>query len=244
LNRYFIRLSYCGTKYNGWQVQPHKGTATVQGTLENAMTLYLRTPISLVGCGRTDTGVHARDYIAHFEILDVPDLKSAVYRINKILPADIAVHDIFEVDLQAHARFDAISRSYHYDLHTEKSPFHPYSFYYVYEKPDLALLNEAAAIILQYSEFDTFCKMHSDVKTTKCRIEESFWIQDGAHYRYRITADRFLRGMIRLIVGMCLQVARGKVSLKEVHIALATKQKLDQDWSVPAEGLMLCDIKY
>lgn len=237
-------MSYCGTKYNGWQVQPHKGTATVQGTLENAMTLYLRSPISLVGCGRTDTGVHAKDYIAHFDLNDLQDLPSAVYRINKILPQDIAVHEIFKVDDDAHARFDAKSRSYQYDLHTEKSPFHPNSFYYVYERPDIALLNEAAAIILQYSEFDTFCKMHSDVKTTKCRIDESFWIQDGAYYRYRITADRFLRGMIRLIVGMCLQVARGKINLAEVHYALANKQKLALVWSVPADGLMLCDIKY
>lgn len=242
--RYFIKLSYCGTAYNGWQKQPHKNTSTVQGTLEDSLFTYLRSKIELTGCGRTDTGVHAMDYYAHFDFQTLEDVKSIIFRLNKILPSDISIQDIISMHDDAHARFDAVSRSYQYHLHTFKSPFADRSFYYHYGVPDLDMLNEAAALILKYVDFTTFCKANTDVNTMFCKITESYWEQHGEHYVYKVTADRFLRGMIRLIVGMCLQVARKKLTLTDVAQALESKQRLNLDWSVPAIGLTLYDIKY
>lgn len=241
--RYFIRLSYHGAAYNGWQIQPHIGTITVQGTIEKALKTLLQCEMSLTGCGRTDTGVHAKDYYAHFDgnIMDVELLK---YKMNRILPDDIAIHDIISVHDDAHARFDAISRAYEYALHIRKSPFQHESFYYNYLSLDLTKLNEAAAILLEYQDFASFCKSKSDVQTTLCKIKESYWRRDGDNFVYRITADRFLRGMIRLVVGMCLNVARDAITIQEVKGALESKRKLDMNWSVPPDGLMLCDIRY
>ncbi len=242
--RYFIRLSYCGTAYNGWQSQPHKGTITIQSTIENALHTYLRKDIPITGCGRTDTGVHAKDYIAHFDFEPLDDIPTIIHRLNRILPDDIAIHDIYRVKDDAHARFNAISRSYQYRLHTNKSPFKPYSYFYFYDTPDLSVLNQTANLLLEYTDFTTFCKLHSGAKTMDCHLTESAWIKNGEDYTYKVTSDRFLRGMIRLIVGMCLQVARGKASLEEVKNALNHQDRLSQDWSVPAIGLMLCDIQY
>lgn len=244
MTRYFIRLSYDGSAYNGWQSQPHLGTKTVQSTIENALSTFLREPIKLTGCGRTDTGVHALDYYAHFDFLQTFVEDTLIYRMNKILPVDIAIHSIFKVEADAHARFDAISRSYEYHLHTSKTPFAVRSYYYVYEKPDLELLNEAAKLLLHYSDFTTFCKLNSDVSTKICKLTSCYWEQSGEAFVFKITADRFLRGMIRLIVGMCLQVARGKLTLDEVKDALEGNRRIGLDWSVPAIGLVLKDIKY
>jgi len=244
LARYFIRLSYCGTAYNGWQNQPHAGTTTIQSVIENALFTFLRQKVDITGCGRTDKGVHARDYFAHFDIAPLDEIPTLIFRLNKLLPDDIAVHEIIEVAEDAHARFDATSRSYEYHLHTEKSPFSSHSFYYTYDKPDIEILNKVAQLILRYRDFTTFCKFHTDVKTMICHITESRWEKIGNQYIYRIKADRFLRGMIRLIVGVCLQVSRGKLTIEEVKTAMSEKRRTGQDWSVPAEGLFLCDIKY
>lgn len=242
--RYFIHLSYCGTAYNGWQNQPHSGTKTIQGTIESVLSLLLRSEISIVGCGRTDTGVHASGYVAHLDTETIFDPEQLIYRANKLLPSDIAIHHIYPVDRSMHARFGAVSRSYQYHLHVVKSPFLPFSYYYVYEKPDISKLNEAASLLLAYKEFFPFCKLHSDVKTMVCHLKESYWIQEGDNYIYKVTSDRFLRGMIRLIVGMCLQVSRGQLSIDDVKLSLDTQARLHQDWSVPAIGLMLYDIRY
>mgnify|MGYP002400442411 FL=1 len=242
--RYFIRLSYCGTAYNGWQNQPHAGTTTIQSVIENALFTFLRQKVDITGCGRTDKGVHARDYIAHFDIAPLDEIPTLIFRLNKLLPIDIAVHDIIQVTEDAHARFDATSRSYEYHLHTEKSPFDIHSFYYTYDTPNIEILNEVAELMLDHVDFTTFCKFHTDVKTMNCHITESRWEKIGNQYIYRIKADRFLRGMIRLIVGVCLQVSRGKLTIEEVKTAMSEKRRTGQDWSVPAEGLFLCDIKY
>ena len=243
MSRYFIRLSYQGSRYNGWQIQPHIGTITVQGMIEESLRTLLQEKVELTGCGRTDAGVHARDYFAHFDASNL-DVVALMYKMNRMLPDDIAIHDIMPVHDTAHARFDAISRAYQYTLHTAKLPFEHESFYYTYDTPILAKLNEAAILLLDFHDFETFCKSKSDVKTTLCSISESFWVQDGHSFKYRITSDRFLRGMIRLVVGMCLNVSRGVVSMQEVRDALTSKKKLDMNWSVPPDGLMLCDIKY
>jgi tRNA pseudouridine38-40 synthase len=230
--------------YNGWQNQPHEGTATIQNEIEKSLSLLLRSPIGIIGCGRTDTGVHASNYFAHFDSEPLADIGTLIHRLNRMLPDDIVIHDILPMSDTAHARFDAISRSYIYTLHTSKSPFAFNSFYYTYEKPDLLLLNQAAGLMTEFEDFTTFCKLNSDVRTMICKISESYWEQNGDQYVYRITADRFLRGMIRLIVGMCLNVSRGKLSPDEVREAIRNKQRTGQDWSVPASGLMLCDIRY
>ena len=242
--RFFIRLSYCGTAYNGWQNQPHEGTITIQSVIENALNTLLRQKIDITGCGRTDKGVHAKDYFAHFDIESLDEIPTLIFRLNKLLPQDIAVHEIMKVDDNAHARFDAITRSYEYHLHTEKSPFDFHSFYYTYATPKIEKLNEVAGLMIDHIDFTTFCKFHTDVKTMNCLITESRWEQNGNRYIYRITADRFLRGMIRLIVGACLQVSRGKLTVEEVQIALSEKRRTGHDWSVPASGLLLCDIRY
>jgi len=242
LYRYFIKLSYIGTAYNGWQKQPH--SKTVQQTLEETLYTFLRFPIELTGCGRTDTGVHARDYIAHFDAPHLLNISEIPYKANKILPLDIAIHDIYQVQKSAHARFDAISRSYEYKLHIEKNPFAHESYYYRYDVPSIEKLNEAAQILLEYHDFYTFCKENTDVKTTLCQISECFWTEKDGHYLFKITADRFLRGMIRMIVGMCLDICRNHLLIEEVKTALSKKERLERHWSVPAEGLTLCDIQY
>ncbi|MBK8516946.1 MAG: tRNA pseudouridine(38-40) synthase TruA [Saprospiraceae bacterium] len=245
MSRYFIRLSYCGTAYNGWQNQPHEGTITVQATIEKALSTYLRSSIDMVGCGRTDTGVHAKDYYAHFDVPhDLDDIPLIVYRINKMLPGDIAVHLLIKVSDDAHARFDALSRSYEYHIHTLKSPFLINSYYYPYRIKDFGLLQQAADLISETDDFTTFCKLHSDVKTMICKITECTWTVIDDKYVFRITADRFLRGMIRLIVGMCLNVSGGKLSIDEVRKAIQERARTGHDLSVPAVGLYLCDIRY
>lgn len=244
-SRYFIRLSYNGSNYNGWQNQsPGKGIS-IQSKIEEALSILCRKSTELTGCGRTDAGVHARDYFAHFDGPQSIDKSEWIMKLNKMLPKDIAIHDIMTVHPEAHARFDAISRSYEYHLHTQKSPFLPYSFYYTYGSLDHEILNSAAALLMEYKDFATFCKTHTDVKTTLCRITESRWEQTDDHkWIYQITADRFLRGMVRLIVGMCLNVSRGKISIEQVRKSLKEGTRTGQDWSVPAEGLFLCRIAY
>jgi tRNA pseudouridine38-40 synthase len=161
-----------------------------------------------------------------------------------MLPPDISIHGILPVHDGAHARFDASSRSYEYHLHTLKDPFAVHSLYYTYGSPDIHILNEAAGLLLEYNDFATFCKYHADVKTTLCQINESYWRLEGNNYVYRISADRFLRGMIRLVVGMCLQVERGKLTLDQVRLAMERGGRTGHDWSVSPNGLFLCDIRY
>jgi tRNA pseudouridine38-40 synthase len=166
-------------------------------------------------------------------------------KINTLLPEDIVIHDIFKVKDSAHARFDAVSRSYSYHIHLSKSPFPELSFHYFYKKPQLHILNEAAGLLLKYQDFNTFCKTKTDVTSTICNITKANWIMiDEDHLEFQISADRFLRGMVRLITGMCLDVDRGKLNLDEVRYALENKSRLPRHWSVPALGLFLKDIEY
>ncbi len=217
----------------------------MQSVVEKVLATYLQIPIPIVGCGRTDAGVHARDFFAHFDISDgLSDIPTLIFRINKMLPFDIAIHDIIPVHDDAHARFDAISRSYEYCIHTVKAPFLTQSYYYPSGILDLDLLNETAELIKEFTDFSTFCKSKTDVKTMNCKIFESKWCHNGHQYVYRITADRFLRGMIRLIVGMSLNVAKGKLSTDDIRKAIEEKRRTGHDLSVPAVGLFLCDIRY
>ncbi len=213
--------------------------------IEKALSTYLQKTIEIVGCGRTDTGVHAKNYFAHFDVnYELMDIPLLLYRINKMLPGDICFHDIIKVQSDAHARFDAVQRSYEYHLHTVKSPFLTHSYFYPFGISDIGILNDAAAIILEYGDFSTFCKTRTDVKTMDCKVSESFWYQNGNQFIYKITADRFLRGMIRLIVGMSLNISKGKLSTDEVRKAIEEKRRTGHDWSAPAIGLFLCNIRY
>jgi len=241
--RYFIQLSYLGAKYCGWQKQPE--SPSVQETLETAFSTMLRTPTELVGCGRTDTGVHARIYYVHLDCDKMPD--NALSRLNKLLPPDIAIHQIHEVKEDAHARYDAFSRAYEYHLHFQKSPFlKDHSFLFPFpSRPDFSKTQAAAKLLLNYEEFFPFCKSNTDVKTMRCELKEARWEQpDANRWVFYIGANRFLRGMVRLIVGMSLNVGLGKVSIEEVQQAMEQQTRLKRSWSVPPEGLFLMKVEY
>lgn len=244
--RFFIDLSYCGTRFNGWQNQDVKTNArNVQTVIETALTTLTREKHDIVGCGRTDTGVHAKHFIAHTDSKIRLDSPVFLSKLNRYLPDDIVIHGIKPVSETAHARFDAVSRSYIYYLHTEKSAFPKLSFLYSYKKPNLDTLNKAASLLLGQDDFYTFCKTKTDVKTTRCNITDARWYQrDETNYEFHITGDRFLRGMVRLIVGMCLDIDRGKLTIPQVQEALQSKKRLPRHWSVPAIGLFLHSVQY
>lgn len=245
MQRYFIELAYNGTRYAGWQRQP--GAPSVQQTIEDTCSTILRTPVEITGCGRTDAGVHARQYIAH---LDLPTELSPdiLHRLNRLLPPDIVLLRSIPVQPEAHARFDAYSRSYRYALSFQKNPFElDTCYFYPYQqKPDPERMQQAAALLLEYTEFYPFCKSDHDAKTLHCALSTCTWTFDatGSRAELEITSNRFLRGMVRLIVGMCLQVGIGKISLEEVREALEHQNRLKKSVSAPPQGLFLTDIRY
>ncbi len=243
--RYFIELAYNGTRFSGWQRQPND--RSVQETIEVALTTLLRQPISIMGCGRTDAGVHASQFFLHFDFEEIlaPNL---IGRLNKFLGKDIAIRRIFPVAAEAHARFDATARSYAYHLCFEKDPFRQESCYaYLYaKKPDFQLVQAAAQLLLSYDAFFPFCKTNSDAKTMNCQLTKATWEihPETETWIFHISANRFLRGMVRLIVGMCLQVGTGKIALAEVKAALDEQRRLSKSLSVPPEGLFLTKVVY
>lgn len=242
--RYFIQLRYQGTHYHGWQIQPN--AITVQEVLTKAFSTILREKIEITGAGRTDTGVHASYFMAHFNSilanLDVDD--QLVYKLNGILPKDIAVCKLFRVNAEAHARFDATSRTYHYFIHLQKDPFLLESSWYYPFSVDLDLMNKAATLLLNYKDFTSFSKLHTDVKTNNCAISEAFWTQDDYKLKFTITADRFLRNMVRAIVGTLMDVGKGKITIKEFTQIIENKNRSGAGLSVPAQGLFLTNITY
>lgn len=242
--RYFLQLSYRGTAYAGWQSQPN--AVTVQSILEDRLQRMMQHSIELVGCGRTDAGVHASDFYAHFDYPHSFDAEDIRYRLNNFLPNDIAVHHFHPVSADAHARFDATQRSYTYYLHFEKNPFHyEQSFYYQKAKKlNIDDLNRFGQMLLSYESFFPFCKLHSDVKTHRCQLTKCYWTANPTGLVFHISADRFLRGMVRLIVGASLLYAEGKFPLSTFEDALLHQARLPQSWSVPAQGLFLSQIQY
>jgi len=242
--RYFVRCKYNGTDFHGWQAQKNTPD-TVQGNIERALHVFLSDTPQIVGCGRTDAGVHASEYYFHFdsEEFDVGLLK---YKLNSILPFAIVVSDVIIVHDDAHTRYDANRRAYTYHIVGERDPFRQWTThrYPLLEKIQLEDLNKAAGLLLEYEDFEAFCKNGSDEKTKKCTLYRSEWIQTDAGYTYHVEANRFLRGMIRLIVGMCLNVARGQVTIDQVRYAMDYRQRLQKDWSVSARGLFLSKVEY
>lgn len=243
MKRYFAKIQYKGTHFSGWQSQPN--APTVQDEIESKLAILLRETTTIVGCGRTDTGVHASDYIFHFDA-EIEDTETLAFKLNRMLPKSISVLKIVQVKPDAHARFDAEQRSYEYHIHRYKNPFkHELSYYYprLFDG-DIDLLKETASIFLMYRDFFTFCKSNTDVKTTLCHVIKSEWEVSSSKMIFRVSADRFLRGMVRLMVGCCVNVAEGKLTIQEVKQALERKDRLPRDLSVPAEGLYLSKIEY
>jgi tRNA pseudouridine38-40 synthase len=231
-----------GTGYFGWQNQPNQ--ISVQSILEEKLSLILRHKVDITGCGRTDTGVHAINYYFHFDAPHLPD--DLLHRINRILPEDIVIHKFIPVHQEAHARFDAISRTYRYYIGRDKNPFQTHTRWHFFELPnlDLMLMQEAALLLSTYSDFYPFCKSNSNNKTMICSIAEATWETDEHGLVFQIKADRFLRGMVRLIVGMCIYIGLHKMTVQELKNAMDIQQRIPQPFSVPAHGLFLCDILY
>ena len=243
--RYFAELAYNGTNYFGWQRQPN--ASSVQATIEDALSLILRAQITIVGCGRTDTGVHASQYFIHFDCsVDFP--KGFLSRLNKYLPEDIAFYQIFPVSEITHARYDAFKRSYEYHICFRKTPFHTnICYHYPFAKQlDLEKMQAASHLLLNYKEFFPFCKTNTDVKTMRCDLQRAEWVylEQEQKLIFHISANRFLRGMVRLIVGMCLNVGLGKIEIERVKKAMDEQSRLEKSLSAPAHGLFLTEIKY
>lgn len=243
-HRYFIKISYSGKNYNGWQIQ--KNAPTVQATLEKAFSVLFDEAMRLVGCGRTDAGVHARMFYAHFDSgpLSLEQQIRLMYRLNGFLPEDIAIHSIHLVRSQAHARFDALSRTYLYQISRFKNPFLIGFAHYVYGRLDVELMNLGARQLLNYNDFTSFSKTHTQVKTNICRVKEACWVEEGDLLLFRITADRFLRNMVRAIVGTLLELGQHKITLEEFHQIVISRDRSSAGMSVPAHGLYLVDIQY
>lgn len=243
VKRYFIWLSYDGTNYHGWQVQPNG--ISVQGELQRVLSTLLRQEISITGAGRTDAGVHARVMAAHFEIEADIDCKQLAYKMNRMLPQDIVIDRIEEVSLDMHARFSATERTYHYYIHTRKSPFERHYSCEIHYPLDFEKMNEAGRVLTTYEDFGAFCKAHSDVKTTLCNVTRAEWIQTGdTTWYFVITANRFLRNMVRAVVGTLVDVGRGRLSLDEFRSVIEGKRRSDAGESMPGNALFLEDVKY
>ena len=247
MGRYFIHIAYNGASYNGWQTQP--GLPTVQQTLETTLGILLRQPIAVVGCGRTDTGVHASDFYAHFDVKEdgekcVMDSTSLVFKLNNMLPPDIAVYDLYEVAPNAHARFDAVARTYQYHVSDRRLPFRQGQYCRIWFRPDLDRMNEAARVLMEYDDFTSFAKLHTQVKTNICHLSEAHWDTVGDEWVFTIRSNRFLRNMVRSVTGTLLDVGRGKLSIDGLRAIIEKKDRCAAGVSMPACGLFLTKVEY
>lgn len=241
--RYFIYFSYNGTAYHGWQIQPNG--ISVQEVLTNALRTILREDINIVGAGRTDTGVHARIMVAHFDTENqVVETDDFVGKLNSILPKDIAAEKVRRVKADAHARFDALSRRYEYRVHIGKNVFKERLSLRLFHPMDFTLMNTAALQLLSTSDFTSFSKLHTDAKTNYCVVTHAKWEQQDDEWVFTIEADRFLRNMVRSIVGTLFNVGTGKISVSEFCAIIEAKDRCKAGASVAAHGLYLVDIRY
>ena len=239
--RYFIELSYSGKNYFGWQKQP--GQASVQEVLEKTLSTLLRQPVGITGAGRTDTGVHARQMFAHLDFEEnLPG--DLVHRLNSFLPHDITVYGIQRVNENAHARFDALERTYHYLVRIGKDPFDFDFAWQVHHKLDIERMNEAAGFLIGKKDFSSFAKLHTDVKTHICDVKFAQWERDGNELKFTITADRFLRNMVRAVTGTLVDVGKGKINPEEFNSIIAQKDRSFASGSAPAHGLYLARVVY
>ncbi|WP_348810873.1 tRNA pseudouridine(38-40) synthase TruA [Flavobacterium maritimum] len=249
--RYFIKLAYNGTHYHGWQYQPN--ASSVQETLNKAFSVLLNSrsidseqakQINLMGAGRTDTGVHAKEMYAHFDFEPSFDIPNLVHKLNSYLPKDIVIYDIIPVSGEAHSRFDALKRTYEYHIHTFKDPFLEDLSWYFHQELDVDLMNEAADLLFNYTDFQCFSKVNTDVNTFDCTIFEANWKQENNTLIFTISANRFLRNMVRAIVGTLVNVGLHKITLADFNAIIESKNRDKAGFSVPAHGLYLTQIEY
>ena len=242
--RYFIHMAYNGAAYCGWQTQPE--LPTVQLTLEKALTTLLRQPIAVVGCGRTDTGVHASDFYAHFDCSGQLPVASdqLEFKLNNILPPDIVVFSIFRVADNAHARFNATARTYQYHVSDRRLPFSQGQYCRIYFRPDIDQMNRAAEVLMEYDDFTSFAKLHTQVKTNICHLTEAHWDTVGDEWVFTIRSNRFLRNMVRSVTGTLLDVGRGKLTIEGLREIIERKDRCAAGVSMPACGLFLTKVEY
>lgn len=241
--RYFIHLAYHGTTYHGWQIQPN--AASVQETLNKAFSVLLQSEMNLMGAGRTDTGVHAREMYAHFDSDTTFDIPTLVHKLNSFLPKDIVIYDIIPVHDDAHTRFDATKRTYEYHIHQFKNPFLDELSWYFHQTLDINLMNQAAQILQNYTDFECFSKVNTDVNTFDCTIFEAHWKRgENNQLVFTISANRFLRNMVRSIVGTLINVGLHKITLDDFKKIIESKSREKAGFSVPAHGLYLTKIEY
>ncbi len=242
--RYFIQLSYKGTNYHGWQIQPDQ--ITIQEEIEKAFQIAFQQKIEIVGCGRTDTGVHAKNYWAHFDVVKLPlGIDQLIFKLNNLLPKDIVIHQIKKVNSKAHARFDAIFRKYIYQITDTKNPFALEFAHYVIRKLDVEKMNEACQLLYSYENFKSFSKVKTQVYTYNCNVMNAEWkINENGLLLFEIKANRFLRNMVRAIVGTMIEVGLEKISLNDFRDIIESKNRSNAGTSVPAKGLFLAEIGY
>lgn len=240
--RYFLELAYNGKNYHGWQIQPDVNS--VQEEINKAISTVLQEDIKIIGAGRTDTGVHASQMFAHFDI-DKKLENNLVFKFNSILPKSIVIYNLILVADDAHTRFDAISRSYQYKIWLGRNPFLLESSWQIHsQRFDTVLMNKAAELLLEYTNFESFSKVKTDVYTFNCNITEAYWKQNGNELIFYISANRFLRNMVRAIVGTLLEVGSGKISVEDFRKIIESKNRGNAGLSVPAKGLFLTKVKY
>lgn len=240
--RFFIELAYDGSEFHGWQKQPN--AMSIQETLEICMEKIFQKHIEFTGAGRTDAGVHARKMIAHFDMEEEIDIPHLIYKFNRMLPKSMVVFEIYPVQPEAHARFDAISREYKYYINTRKDPFNRKFSQLISRNLDVDKMNEACKILIDHTDFQCFSKVKTDVKTYNCKIESAVWEQNGHSLVFTIIADRFLRNMVRAIVGTLLEIGTGKTKTEELENILRSKNRSKAGRSVEAKGLFLHKINY
>ncbi len=240
--RYFLDIVYDGTSYHGWQEQDN--AISVQQTINEALSTLLKKPIKCVGSGRTDTGVHALQQIAHIEVDQSLDTDQLGYKLNRILPSDIAVKRVMPVGDDAHARFSAVSRSYEYHIHTEKNPFAIGRSYAFNRTIDLDAIHAACEQLITWKDYESFSKVKTDVTNFDCDVHEAKWVAGPGSYTFHVSANRFLRGMVRALVGTLLDVGEKKLSLQEFALVLERRDRKAAGRAVPPEGLFLTAVKY
>jgi len=240
--RYFIEIAYNGQNYFGWQSQPDQ--LSVQEELEKAMSTILRKKIKVTGAGRTDTGVHAEQLFAHFDFSEINNFEDLIFKFNSLLSKDIVVKNILLVTEEAHARFNATEREYQYHISTVKDPFLQDFTYQLRKKPDIKLMQKAADMLFDHNDFQCFSRTKTNVKTYHCKIKKAFWKKDGDRLIFTISADRFLRNMVRAIVGTLLEVGFKKITLDDFENIIVSKDRRNAGTSVPARGLYLTKVSY
>ena len=243
MQRYVIKLSYNGTNYHGWQMQDN--AHTVQSELTEKLSILLNEKITIVGCGRTDTGVHASEFYAHFDVIELNwNLVDLIYKLNSFLPYDIVIFDIYKVASSFNARFSALSRTYSYYITKGKNPFKEKTSYYFNGQLNLTEMNKACEYLIKYTDFTSFSKLHTQTATNNCKIEKAKFELVGNDLTFSITADRFLRNMVRAIVGTLLEIGKGKIAANDIKKIIESKDRSKAGFSVPAHGLFLEKVVY